>query len=123
MGSKRDPLKGVPQISEKKLKSLLRQADKAHSETRSISGDLGEAIRGAIENDHLHRKAFAMVKALHRIKESEKLADLYYHFMLYCDMSGVLDRVESVPSLKLVHDAEKKEAEAEEPKPQTEAAE
>jgi len=117
--ARKDPLKGIPQIGEKKLKQLITTARRTYKETRKASGELGEAISAAIEHDHLHRKAFAFIKAADRM-EPEALAEYWHTLQLYMDMAGLTERVDSVPALKLVHDAEKADKKEE---PQTVAAE
>ena len=114
--AKKDPLKGVPQITEKKLNSLLGTARKAYKDGRSIAGDLGEKIKTAKEHDHLHTKAFGTIRQMDRM-EAEDLARYWHTLNLYMDQTGMTDKIDSVPSLKLVHDADAKE------EPQTEAAE
>ena len=86
--------------SAKKLNALLSDARKAYKEQRSISGELGAAIKEAAERDHLHKKAFATVRALDRM-EPENLADFFAHFDYYCDASGLRKRAGAVMRMPL----------------------
>ncbi len=86
--------------SARKLNSLLADARKAYKEQRSISGELGAAIKEAAEHDHLHKKAFATVRSLDRM-EPEKLADFFAHFDYYCEATGLRKRAGSVMRMAL----------------------
>lgn len=86
--------------SARKLNSLLSDARKAYKDQRSISGELGAAIKEAAEHDHLHKKAFATIRSLDRM-EPEKLADFFAHFDYYCDASGLRKRAGAVMRMPL----------------------
>lgn len=83
-----------------KVKSLLRAAKKTKEQTQSIAGEYGQMVANAVENDHLHRKAFSFAKQLHQMTD-EKLAECLTHLDYYLDVSGVNDRVAKVGRLDL----------------------
>jgi hypothetical protein len=82
-------------ISPNKLKKLLTHARKAHQDGRAIAGELGAAIKNAADNDNLHKKAFASVKAADRM-EPEALADYFAHRDYYEETLGLRKRAGSV---------------------------
>lgn len=83
-----------------KLKSLLKKAKDTSRDTRELSGSLGQAVANAVEHDHLHRKAFNIVKTLNAM-EPEKLAETMYHLEHYLEVSGINERVAKVGRLDL----------------------
>jgi hypothetical protein len=100
-------------ISQNGLKRLLKQARTTTADARSLAGQLGQAVASAVENDHLHRKAFNIVKGLDRM-EPEKLADTLDCLDHYLDISGLRDRAAKVMRLGLGEGAEGDESEEEE---------
>jgi hypothetical protein len=96
-------------ISENKLKSLLRDSRAAYRDTRSIAGTLGESIAQAVEHNHLHRKAFAAVRAEDRM-EPDKLAEYYDTLELYRDMCGLTERAKSAPKFPHIIEGGRQEA-------------
>ena len=88
------------QIGKSKLKTLLSTARSTYREQHRVGGELGQAIANAVENDHLHRKAFSFIRAADRM-EPEELADYLDHIELYLDMSGLKERAESAPRLQI----------------------
>lgn len=88
-------------ISEQKLRTLLRFATKTQKDISELAGTVGEKIASAVENDNLHRKAFNIVKGLHKL-EDEKLADALDYLDHYLDISGCRDRAAKV--LRLLDD-------------------
>lgn len=84
----------------KKLNDLLKDSRAAYKEQRGISGTIGAAIKEAVEHDHLHKKAFASVKAADRM-EPEELADYFAHRDHYEDVSGLRRRAGSVMRMPL----------------------
>ena len=89
-----------PAITERKLKDLMRAARSANKDTAEINGVLGKKISSAVENDHLHRKAFNVIKMLDRM-EPEKLADFLDCFDHYLDISGIEERAKSAPGFNM----------------------
>ena len=49
-------------IPERKLRSLLKAARDCKKEASGIAGEFGQKVANAVENDHLHRKAFGITK-------------------------------------------------------------
>lgn len=88
-------LKAIPQG---KLRSLLAAARSTTKDVASLTGTLREKIGHAVENDHLHAKAFSMVRTMDRM-EPAKLADLLDHLEHYLDVSGLRERAASAPRL------------------------
>lgn len=67
------------------LVSLVKKSDECKTEMLSISGELGERVKHAIENGHLHRGAFGLVSRLYRMDEFRR-NDFIRQFNLYCDI-------------------------------------
>ncbi len=57
-------------------------------------------IKTAVENNHLHRKAFRAAVAEDRM-EAEKLAEYYEQLEYYRDVLGLADRAKNAPSLPM----------------------
>ncbi len=98
------------QIAPKKLKALLKTSNEAFKNTREIAGELGQKIAEAVEKDHLHRKAFAILKGFDRMTP-EKLSDVWETLNYYMDVSGLAERAKS--ALKMNFDAAEGEDEGE----------
>jgi hypothetical protein len=86
--------------SEKKLRALLKKARDCKKEMSGISGELGQAVANAVENDYLHRKAFSFCRQLDAMTD-EKLAEYMTHLEHYLEVSGLNARVEKVSRLPL----------------------
>lgn len=108
------PAGSKPAINQKKLRSLLSSARSAQADITEIAGGMGEAIAKAVENDHLDRKAFNMVRALDKL-EPDRLADVLENFEHYLDISGLNERAASAPRLPIgEEDGDHNESEADE---------
>ncbi len=79
----------------KVLKSLMKKARDAKKEMQGLSGDLGQAIGNAVENDHLHRKAFGHIRQMDQMTD-EKLAEYFAHRDYYEDVTGLRERANKV---------------------------
>lgn len=82
-------------ISQNKLKALLRSAKTTQASMAELSGALGQQISNAIEDNHLHRKAFNIVKSMDKM-DDEKLAECWHWLKKYFAMAGLQDRVDTV---------------------------
>lgn len=89
------PSEVIVSISEKKLKALLNFARSTKKDMQELGGQLGQRIANAVENDHLHRKAFSIVRTLDRM-EPEKLAECLDCLDHYLDISGIRERASKV---------------------------
>lgn len=109
------PAGSKPAINQKKLRSLLASARSARADISEIAGGMGEAISKAVENDHLDRKAFNIVKSLDKM-EPDRLADVLENLEHYLDISGLNERAASAPRLPIGEegDGDHNEAEADE---------
>lgn len=87
-------------ISGAKLKNLMAAKRSAKKDTAEISGQVGQMIRDAQENNHLHRKAFGTICQLDAM-EPEKIRDYLDHFEYYLDVSGIKKRAEAAPRLPM----------------------
>lgn len=85
------------QITERKLKTLLKACDATTKDVRAAAGELGNKIAQAVEHDHLHRKAFSTIRMLDRLSP-EKLAEYFDCFDYYRDISGLQKKAESAPN-------------------------
>jgi hypothetical protein len=91
---------GYQMITPTKLLSLMKSARTAQKDIQEIAGSLGSEIKTAVENNHLHRKAFAVVKAGDKM-EPEKLAEFLAHLDFYLEASGLRMRAASAPRLEV----------------------
>lgn len=92
-------------ISKPKLKSLMNTVQKGKIDVAEINGTIGQEILSAIENKHLHRRAFNACKPLMRL-EAEQLAEFKAHFDYYWEALGLEAKADSAPSLPLGEDSD-----------------
>lgn len=102
---KKTPTQIVGQINQKKLRSLMADCRSAYKDAREINGELGAKIKDAIENENLHKKAFAIVRTLDRM-EAEKLADTLEMVDYYLDISGLRERAAKVMKMNFEDDGQ-----------------
>ena len=93
-------------IPERKLRSLLKAARDCKKESAGIAGEFGQKVAHAIENDHLHRKAFSITRQLDQMTD-EKLAECLLHLDHYIEVAGLADRAAKVGRLELGDDPDK----------------
>lgn len=72
-------------VAKKQLIALIRDADQKKDKMQSISGELGERVKTAVENGHLHKGVFALCVKLYRMEE-DKRNDFLRQMPLYLDM-------------------------------------
>lgn len=75
------------------LKSLIKDGRILQEELAEKRGDYGAAIKNAVENHNLHKRAFAIAKGFDKM-EGEKLVDLYDHLQHYMEVLGLNTRME-----------------------------
>lgn len=97
--------KGPSVTGKKALKDLLTLARETKNNVAEIAGTFGQAVKDAVENKNLHRKAFGQVKQLDCM-EAAKLAEFFYHFDRYCDLAGLRERAATAPNFWEGDDAE-----------------
>lgn len=102
---KKTPTQIVGQINQKKLRSLMADCRSAYKDSREINGEIGAKIKDAVENENLHKKAFATIRSLDRM-EPEKLADFLDTFEYYLDISGLKDRAAKVMKMDFDDDGQ-----------------
>ena len=85
------------------LVNLLNLHRRTIGKVGELNDEVGQAISGAVQNKHLHRGAFNIVKRLY-LMQDEKLAELKFHLDAYFDQSGIDARVEKVGRLPLNDD-------------------
>lgn len=101
---KKSPSAPVYQLpSKSKINALLVGSRKARKDMRGIAGDEGAAIANACEHDHLHKKAYGIIKNCDNMTD-EKLAEFKTHFDDYFVKSGLQARVDSVERLPMGDD-------------------
>lgn len=93
----------VPVTPEGTLVSLLNSAKRAKGKVADINEEVRTSVSNAVDNKHLHRKAFNSVKSAFPMTD-EKLAEWHHHLMYYLDASGINERVEKVGRLPLDDD-------------------
>jgi hypothetical protein len=59
-------------IAPQTLIKLIRRANTQASEIQTLSGEMGEEIKSAIENKHLHRGAFNLVRKLAKMDDLKR---------------------------------------------------
>lgn len=91
-------------ISKEKLNDLLESSRKTAQRVSEISGGLGKKIAAAIENDHLHRKAFNVTKMADNLAP-ENLVEFLAQMDRYLVISGLRARAAKVGRLPLNDDA------------------
>lgn len=72
-------------VNPKQLVGLIKDADQKKSKMQSISGELGERVKNAVENGHLHKGAFGLMVKLYRMEEDRR-ADFIRSIILYLDI-------------------------------------
>jgi len=81
-------------VSPKQLVALIREASNKKSKIATLAGELGERVKNACENAHLHRGAYALSVKLFRMEE-QKREDFIRQAMLYieiCRESGLYEQ-------------------------------
>lgn len=105
--------------SAKVLKALLASSRSAQNDISEIGSTYGTEVKRAVEKNHLHRKAYNVVRMLDRM-EPDKLADFMENFEHYCEATGLNARAASAPRMDM-GEKDKTENEADEEE-QTRAA-
>ena len=100
------------QISETKLRKLVKQKDSARKQTSEINGAIGGTIADAVEKDNLDKVAFAMACRLDRMSP-EKLNTTLPALLFYIDALKLEDKAASAPSFDSVAGAEEEDGEKE----------
>eukprot|EP01037_Dinobryon_pediforme_P011876 gene11876-11967_t len=72
-------------VNPKQLVALIKDSDQKKTRMQSISGEIGQRVKEATENGHLHRGAFALMVRLYRMDELKR-EDFIRQFDLYVDM-------------------------------------
>jgi hypothetical protein len=72
-------------VNTKQFVALLKDADQKKTRVASINGELGERIKDACENGHLHRQLFGLMLKLSR-QDELKREDFISQFPVYVDM-------------------------------------
>lgn len=104
-------------VAPKQLIALIKDAEQKGKRIQSIAGELGERVKNAVENGHLHRGAFRLMLRLYKMDE-EKRGDFMRSIGLYmqiCHEEGLFGDPEHAGDL--VDDAERAEDEADESAP------
>jgi hypothetical protein len=68
------------------LVGLVREVSLKKTRQQSIAGEIGQRVKEAAENGHLHRGAFSLLLKLHRMDE-QKRDDFIRAFGLYLDIA------------------------------------
>jgi hypothetical protein len=72
-------------VNKKQFLALYKHADQKKTRVASISGEIGERIKEASENGHLHRQLFGLMLKLGRMDELKR-EDFIAQFPEYCRM-------------------------------------
>lgn len=87
------PSETMAMPGEKKLRTLMNSARSSSKEVKSINGAYREKVGEAVEDHHLHPKAWAAAVKEDKM-EGEDLADYYDHLDYYRDVLGLNKRAE-----------------------------
>jgi len=96
-------------ISEKALRSLLKQDDNYKGQIDGLVGELRESIGNAVDKKHLNKKMYGLLKKFHRYTSDEQLSDDWHTLLAYMDMAGVMKRIDSIDGLPLSEPQETEE--------------
>lgn len=98
-------------VPAKVLKSLLKSDASAQESIDEISGQMGSAIKQAVEKHGLNPRAYRKVKAMNRMS-IEKAKIEHEDYELYMEASGLLDRfaeIQTLPGMGKGEEAEEEE--------------
>ncbi len=73
-------------VNQKQFVALVKAADQAKTKVASINGELGERIKTAVENGHLHAGAFKFICKLSRMDEAKR-DEFLRQFDIYREMA------------------------------------
>lgn len=76
------PTRAASAISKPDLLRILKRCSSLDSSLASTRGDIAAIVQDAEARQNLHRKAFSLVRRLHRMDET-KLCEFLYHFDVY----------------------------------------
>lgn len=102
--------------STRTLKALIKEKALLRAEFAEKRGEHGANVKNAVENQNLHKGAFALVEKMNK-QEPEKLADMWDHLVHYMEVLGLRARIDSVQRLDLEPKGEDGEDEGE-PEPE-----
>ncbi len=95
-----DPSETSEQISERKLRQLIKDKRTAYKDMREIAGGIGAKVRSAVEHDNLDTWAFNICTRLDRM-ENEKIAAKLDALDYYLDATGMRERAASAPRMPM----------------------
>lgn len=72
-------------VNETQFAALFRECEQKRIRSQSINGEVGERIKHAVEDGHLHRKLFNLMRALSRMDELKR-NDFLSQFPIYVEM-------------------------------------
>lgn len=70
------PTAKAKMIGANDLKNLMRQVEALKKQGQSITGEIGQKISNAVENKHLDRNAFGMIRKLHNMAPGKLMTTL-----------------------------------------------
>ncbi len=89
--------KTMKAITGKQLKALLAECRGYKNDMDEIAGNMGSAIKEAVDKKKLDKKMFNWVRQLDKM-EPEKLAMHLANLDYYLDISGLIARAKTAPS-------------------------
>lgn len=75
----------------KTLTDLIKTRGDAKKKQQSATGTIGNAVKAAVEDKHLDRKAWSIAGQLHDL-DDEQLHVTYFHLLHYIEVLGVTKR-------------------------------
>lgn len=72
-------------VAPKQLVALIKETDQKKTRMQSLSGEIGERIKNAVENGHLHKGAFGLCVRLFRMDDLKR-RDHIRSVRLYLDI-------------------------------------
>lgn len=104
-------IQGINAEAFEKLQRRLKSPQRVMDENR---GSIGGIIAAAVENDHLHKGAFGMIRRLVKLgqKSGVSLGEFLFHFDLMREHADL----DSLAAADMLEDRQRKETEAKEAK-------
>jgi hypothetical protein len=88
------------QISQNDLVRLLNRCNSLGTQASEIAGEMGNMVKQAVDGKNLDRKAFSIVRGLHKMS-TQRLRSTLPALLLYIDMAGLQEKLDAEPELSL----------------------
>jgi hypothetical protein len=85
----------VVAISKRNFDTLIKRVEAAAAEVNELSSELGGVISNAVENQHLHKQAFGILRKIKRVRDDKGDAaaqELLFHLDTMLKYEGIRDQ-------------------------------